>query len=287
MILAACLLGTLSVLVRNVSAQLHPFEIAFIRNAAQLMFMVPWVCIVGLSTLKTKRIGAHIRRSVFGVVAMLTWFWVLTQMPIAQATALSFSAPLFTTLGAALFLGERVGLRRWLAVSFGFGGVLMIIRPGFQDIGQAQVLAVVAAVLIAGAMLSNKSLTRSENPNVMVVWMGIIMSILSLPPAIMVWQWPNVNGWMWLGLIGLVATAAHLSINRAFAIGEASFIAPYGFVQIPFVALVGFISYGEIPDLWTWIGGGVIIGSGIYTAHREAKAKRQAQISTSAIAPPG
>jgi len=270
MVLAACLLATLSLLVRQVSGELHPFEIAFFRNIAQLLLMVPWLIVAGFAVMRTDRLWAHIRRSIFGILAMLSWFWVITKMPLAEATSISFSAPLFTTLGAALFLGEQVGPRRWLATFMGFVGVLVIIRPGFRDVGEIQLIAILCAVLIAGAMLSNKSLAKTENPNAMVVWMGFFMTLFSLPSAIPVWQWPSVETSAWLVVLGLVATAAHLALNRAFVRGDASFIAPFGFVQIPFIALMGYVFFAETPDTWTWVGAAIIVGSGIYTAHREA-----------------
>ncbi|MEG3616862.1 DMT family transporter [Magnetovibrio sp. PR-2] len=267
---AACLIGVLSLLVRKIAGELHPFEIAFFRNLGQLVLMVPWVLYAGISVLHTKRPWAHVRRSVFGIMAMLSWFWVITQMPLAEATAISFSAPLFTTFGAALFLGEKVGLRRWVATGVGFCGVLLIIRPGFQDVDTPHVVALVTAALIAGAMLSNKSLTRTEQPNAMVVWMGVFMSLFSLPPALGYWQWPSTNAWLWLGIAAVVATAAHLALNRSYKAADASFVAPFGYVQIPFVAVLGFWAYGEIPDVWSWTGAVVIGASGIYIARRES-----------------
>ena len=276
MVLAACLLGVLSLLVRNVAGELHPFEIVFFRNVAQFVLMMPWLVVVGLKALRTDRPWAHVRRSSFGILAMLSWFWVITKMPIAEATAISFSAPLFTTLGAGLFLGEHVGLRRWSATLVGFLGVLIIIRPGFRDVGEVQLIAIGCAVLIAAAMLSNKSLAKTENSNAMVMWMGLIMSILSVPTLVSVWQVPSLGAMAWLVVIGLVATCAHLSINRAYARGDASFIAPFGFVQIPFVAVLGYFFFTEVPEIWTWIGAFVIIGAGIYTAHRESLAKSSA-----------
>jgi drug/metabolite transporter (DMT)-like permease len=274
MLLAACLLATLSLLVRHVAGTLHPFEIAFFRNFFQLLLMVPWVFAVGVRAVHTRRIWAHVRRSAFGIVAMLMWFWVITQMPIGEATAISFSAPLFTTAGAALFLGERVGPRRWVATAAGFIGVLMIIRPGVTAVNLPEILALATAVFIAGAMLSNKSLARTESPNAMVLWMGVFMSIFSLPAALGVWAWPMGWTWTWLVGLGFVATAAHLAINRAFASADASFIAPFGFAQIPFVTVVGYFVFAELPDAWSLSGALVIMVSGVYTAYREAKVSR-------------
>jgi len=272
MSVAACFLGTLSLMVREISGELHPFEIAFFRNFGQLAFMLPWLVFMGAKVIKTQRTWAHVRRSVFGICAMLTWFTVVTMMPIAEATAISFSAPLFTTIGAAVFLREEVGYRRWLATVFGFMGVLLIVRPGFHVIGTPQLLALLAAVFIAGSMLSNKSLAKTETPNAMVVWMGVYMSLFSLPPALMVWTWPSTGHlWIWLVALGAVATLAHLALNRAFRAADASFVAPFGYLQIPVVAGLGFVAYSEAPDLWTWLGSAAIIASGIYTARREAK----------------
>lgn len=268
--LAACLIGVLSLLVRQIAAELHPFEIAFFRNLGQLVLMVPWVLYAGLSAMRTDRPWAHARRSAFGILAMLSWFWVITQMPLAEATAISFSAPLFTTLGAVLFLREKVGMRRWAATVIGFVGVLLIIRPGFQGVDTPRLVALVTAALIAAAMLANKSLTRTESPNAMVVWMGVFMSLFSLPPAIGYWQWPSGSAWAWLGVTAVVATAAHLALNRGYQAADASFIAPFGYVQIPFVAILGFWAYGEVPDIWAWSGAAVIVGSGIYIARRES-----------------
>ncbi|MCW8916409.1 MAG: DMT family transporter [Magnetovibrio sp.] len=284
MSLAACLIGVLSLLVRNVSSDLHPFEIAFFRNIGQLILMLPWVLVAGISVLKTQRTWAHVRRSSFGICAMLTWFWVVTKMPIAEATAISFSAPLFTVAGAALFLRENVGVRRWVATIIGFCGVLLIIRPGFQTIDMPRLLALMAAALIAGSMLSNKSLTRTETPNTMVVWMGVYMSLFSVGPAVMVWSWPSSGEiWFWLGFMGVVATVAHLALNRGFRAADASFIAPFGYVQIPFVAAAGFWTYGELPDVWTWIGSTIIVGSGIYIARREAQLAKAYRAANAAM----
>ena len=271
---AAFLLGALSLMVRHIAADLHPFEIAFFRNFGQFAFMIPWAVLAGIECVRTRRVWAHVRRSCFGIGAMLSWFWVVTQMPIAEATAISFSSPLFTTVGAALFLREKVGPRRWVAAGVGFMGVMMVIRPGLHAVETPQLVALLSAVFIAGSMLSNKSLARTESPNAMVLWMGVFMSLFSLPPALAVWTWPTGWLWAWLAALGAVATFAHLAINRAFAASDASFIAPFGFAQIPFVALMGYGVFGESPDGWTVAGSLVIMASGVYTAHREAKVSR-------------
>ena len=270
MIIAAVMLGNISVLVRFVSADMHPFQIAFFRNLGQFMMMAPWVLIVGIHVMKTERFGAHLRRSLFGLAAMLTWFTALSMLPVAKATALSFTAPLFATLGAAVILREVVRVRRWTATIIGFIGAVIILRPGLHVMSGAEWTAI-AAALIAGAMLSNKSLARTENPTAMVMWMGLIMTILSLPPALMVWQWPaDLAIWGWLAVLGVVATAAHLALNRAFRVADASYVMPFGFVQLPAVAAMAYVFFGETSDALTWVGAAVIFSAGAYIARRES-----------------
>jgi len=270
MIIASTMLGTINVLVRHISADLHPFEIAFFRNFGQFVFMLPWLFISGIAVMKTKRIGAHIRRSLFGMAAMLTWFSALSLLPVAKVTALGFTAPLFATVGASLILRENVRVRRWSATLIGFIGALIILRPGINTIGTSELVALSGAALIAFALLSNKSLARTEQPNAMVLWMGFFMSIFSLPPAIYVWQWPAGETWLWLAMLGAVATIAHLAINRAFIASDASYVMPFGFVQLPAVAIMAFFMFGEVSDALTWVGAAIIFASGIYIARREA-----------------
>lgn len=269
---ASVLLGVLSITVRHLSKDLHPFEIAFFRNLGQFALMLPWLLFSGIAVMKTKRIGAHVRRSLFGIVAMLSWFTVLALLPVAKATALGFSAPLFATVGAAIFLGETVRARRWSATALGFVGTLIIVRPGLEKFDGAELLALASAALIATALLSNKSLARTENPNAMVLWMGFFMTLFSIGPAIYVWQWPQGETWAWLGLTGVIATAVHQALNRAFKTSDASYVMPFGFVQLPAVALMGYFAFGEVADFYTWIGAAVIFASGVYIVHREARA---------------
>lgn len=277
MVIASTMLGTLNVLVRHISGDLHPFEIVMFRNFGQFAFMLPWLAFSGLAVMKTKRIGAHIRRSLFGIAAMLTWFFALSLLPVAKVTALGFTAPLFGTIGAALILREKVRARRWSATIIGFIGALIILRPGINSIGSSELVALGGAALIAFALLSNKSLARTEQPNAMVLWMGFFMTIFSLPPAIYVWRWPVGETWAWLVMLGAVATIAHLAINRAFIAADASYVMPFGFVQLPAVAILGFLMFGEAPDMLTWVGGAIIFASGVYIARREAAVSKSGE----------
>ncbi len=262
-------------LIRLASASLDPLQIVFFRNFFALLFMLPWLLRVGPGALSTPRLPLHFARAAVGFVAMACWFTSVALLPLAQAVSLNFTVPLFATAGAALVLGEVVRARRWTATVVGFLGVLVIVRPGLAEVSPATALPVVAALFMAGAALIVKTLSRSENPSTMVFYMNFFLTPMSLAPALFVWVWPD---WITLGtvvLIGLLAMLSHQLLTRAFARADASAVIPFQYARLPFVALIGFLFFGETPDLWTFLGAGIIAAAAVYIAHREAVAARQ------------
>jgi len=263
--------AVLMAMVRHVSAEIHPFETAFFRNFFGLVVMLPWFARVGPGGLRTRRLGAHGFRALSGVIAMCALFMAISLMPLAEVTALTFTSPLFATAGAALVLGETVQARRWTATLIGFAGTLIILRPGAETLTPAALLVLLAAAFIATSMLSIKSLSATESPNVIVVYMGLLMTPMSLVPALFVWTWPTLEAWAWLAAIGAVATLGQLAVARAFAAADASAVMPFDFFRLMFTAALGFTLFGEGLDVWTWVGAGVILASSVYIARREAR----------------
>ena len=265
---------------------MHPFQIAFLRNVCALSFMLPWLMRHGREGLRTQRLKIHLWRSGIGLIAMLTWFSAITYLPMAEAVALNFTAPLFATAGAALILGEVVRARRWTATAVGFLGMLIILRPGFTEFTPLMTLPIIAACFMAGSMLLVKSLSGTERPAAVVLYMNLLLTPLSLVPALFVWQWPTPTQWG-LGLfVGFCAAVAHNALTRAFSLADASAITPFDYARLPFVALVGYILFGEVSDIWTWVGAAVIAGAAIYIAHREARVARERptlQVSAEAV----
>ena len=259
------------VIVRHVSAEQHPFEIAFFRNMFGLAFMLPWIMRTGWKGLRTKRFRLHLFRALIGLSAMLCFFTAISLIPVAEVTALTFTAPLFATVGAVLVFGEKVRLRRWTATAIGFVGALVILRPGSAMLTPAALTALASAAFMAVAILSVKALSRTENPNAIVLYMGLLLTPLSLVGALFVWTTPAPETWPWLVVMGLTATLGQLLMTRAFATAEASAVLPFDFARLIFVAIFGFLLFGERPDLWTWIGAAVIIAATVYIAHREAR----------------
>ncbi|MGB8275666.1 MAG: DMT family transporter, partial [Alphaproteobacteria bacterium] len=275
MVFAAALMAILATLIRNLSFTLHPFEIAFFRSFLGLVFIAPWLLRSGLPAVRTERFGLFTVRAVVGALAMLTWFQALALLPLADAVALSFTSPLFATAGAALFLGETVRARRWTATAIGFLGAMVILRPGSGTLTLAATLVLVSAATMAAAGLMVKELSRTEPPTAIVLYMVLLMSPLTLVPALFVWSWPTASQMLWLVFLAAVATMGNFAMTRALVVADISVVASFDFVRLPFAALLGFLVFGEVPDHWTWLGAAVIASSTVYIVHREAVLERR------------
>lgn len=275
MTLAAFLFSLMSTLVRVASADLPPLEIAFFRNLFALASMLPWMLSSGFPGFDTRHISLHLTRAVIGVLAMGLWFTSLALVPLADAVALSFTLPLFIVAGAATILGEKVGLRRWSATAIGFLGMLVILRPGFAVVSPVMALPVATAAFWATSALILKHMSATVRAGTSVLYMNLLMTPLSLVPAVFVWRWPHWENFIVLAAIGFLATLAHLALARALAAADASAIAPFDYARLPFIALLAFVLFGEVAEIWTWIGAAIIAGSAIYVARRESVLAKQ------------
>ncbi len=259
-------------IIRHVSADIHPFEIAFFRALFGLILMAPWFLRLGVASVRSRRVGMHVCRALFMLGAAMAWFTAISLMPIAEVTALTFTTPLFASLGAALFLAEKVGLRRAVAIGVGFAGAMIILRPGVEALTMPAMAALASAVFGAVGMLIVKSLSRTESPATIVIYVGLLLTPLSLVPALFVWTTPSLEALAWLAALGLVANLGHMSFARAMASADATAILPFDFLKLFFSATMGYLLFAEVPDVWTWIGATVIFGAVLYTARRESKA---------------
>jgi S-adenosylmethionine uptake transporter len=267
----------MNVLIRLAARGLHPFEVAFFRCLFGLVFMLPWILRSAPMLLHTPNIGFYTLRGAVALVSMVTWFYGITLVPLATATAVNFTSPLFSTLGAALILHEDVRTRRWAAVVIGFVGVLIIMRPGADTIDANLLIILLSAATASMNNITVKFLARTERPNTIVAFLVIYLTPLSLIPALFVWEWPDLGTFGWLVGLGCIGTIAHISVARAYALADASACAPFEFVRLPYAALTGYVLFGEVTDAWTWFGAGVIAASSIYVAHREARLARLAR----------
>jgi drug/metabolite transporter (DMT)-like permease len=205
---------------------------------------------------------------------MLLWFTALAMMPLAEATALSFTSPLFATIFAVILLHEVVRARRWTATVIGFIGAMIILRPGMSSLDLAHWLVLGSSALAGINAILIKQLTRTENANAIVTYMTLYIIPMSLVPALFVWTMPPPQTWLLIALLGFVATLGHQAMTRAFAATDTSVVMSFDYARLPFVAIIAWFAFGELPDLWTWVGAAVIVAASTYIAHREATVAR-------------
>lgn len=264
----------MAISIRMASAQLHPFQIAFFRNLFGLLFILPLVWHAGLSLLRTDKLRLYVLRCLTGLAAMLTGFWALVHLPLAQAVALSYTTPLFVTILAVVVLGEVVRARRWTAVVIGFIGVLVILRPGVDGLQFGALVAIASSALAASSAISIKFLSRTEPADAIVIWMVLIMTPMSLLPALPVWRAPDPSAWLWVVVTGGLGTLGHLCMTRAYQTADVSALQPLNFLQLPIVAFIAWLLFAERVDSWTVAGAGIIFASTAYIARREARLHR-------------
>ncbi len=280
--------GLMAVTIRLATAHVPTQEVAFFRNAFGLLALLPMLMRPGRSPLRTQQLPRYFLRSAIGLGSMLCGFWAVGHLPLSQAVSLSYSTPLFVTIAAVLWLGEKVRIRRWAAVIVGFIGVLVIVRPGHHGFEPGTLIAVLAAVLSALVAIQIKQLTRVDGADTVVFYTYVFWVPLSLVPALFVWTWPTGIAWLWLVATGIFGTAGQLLWTRALRLGEVSALTPISFMQLPLVAACGWLLFGETLDRWTVIGAAIILGSNAYIAHREAVlARRAASKAATAGATPG
>ena len=265
----ACFAG-MSAAIRHVSAEISVFQIAFIRNGIGTLILLPFMLRIGFGSFDLGRFRLFAVRAGIGVFAMWAWYSALQMTPLAEAITLNFTVSLWMIPVAILMLGERVGPRRWIATAVGFAGVLIVLQPGAETVSVGGLLAIFAALLFAVSMALVRLLARSESPLAIVFYMNLIMTPLSLGPALWWWEMPTLEQLGWLLGIGCILTIAHFSMARALSIMEATAIVPLDFTRLPFAVLIGWFAFAEFPDIWTWVGAVFIVTSAVYIARREA-----------------
>ena len=261
-------------LIRHVGSEINPFEVVFFRNLFGLLVFVPWFLRRRVALHRPRRINLYLARAFVGIFTMTSWFYAVTLIPLAEATALSFTSPLFATVAAVVMLHEIVRFRRWSATLVGFFGAMVILRPSAGMVDLPAVLVLVSAASLSVSIVLIKLLSRTESAEATVTYHTVLLLPVSLIPALFVWQWPTAEQLLWLLALGAFAQLGTFLIARALALADASAIMPYDFIRLPFTALVGFVAFAEVPDMWTWVGAAIIFASSFYIARREAQLRR-------------
>jgi len=276
MIVSTICFVSMQSLIRQIGGELPPVEVAFFRNLFGFCAIAPIFFRQGFKPLKTSRLRLHALRGALQGVSMMAFFTGATMVPFAEATSISFSAPLFATILAVIILREKIRIRRISALLFGFVGVLVVLRPGFVEVGIGQGLLLSSSLIWGAAIIVIKRLSISESAATQTAYMGLFMTPITFLPALYVWETPTIDQLGWMALIGIFGTIGHLCFAGAFRRAESSALLPLDFLRLLWASLLGYFLFVEIPDFWVWIGGGLIFTSATYIAFREAQlAKRK------------
>jgi drug/metabolite transporter (DMT)-like permease len=259
-------------LVKWVAPRVPVMQIVFFRS---IFAFVPITLLVlrdgGLASLRTRRLGGHAKRSLCGVVSLAGFIYAFGHMPLADAVGIGFSAPLFITALSVPLLGERVGIRRWSAVLVGFVGVLVMVRPGSGVFDPAAAVALGATMLYALAMIFIRSLGRSESTGAIAFYYTLVC--IAIGAAFLPFQWvtPQPADAALLVAIGLIGGCGQLLITSSYRNAPAAVIAPFDYVSMLYVSVIGYVVWGDVPDGPLLIGAVIVVASGLYILRRETR----------------
>lgn len=280
-IMAMVVFSVMGAMVKGMGDTYPIGQIVFFRSFFALIPVFIWIKLSGdtFSVLKTTRPQAHAVRSTIGGSAMFLSFWSLTLLPLADATAFGYVAPLFTTALAALYLREAVGVYRWTAVLFGFSGVLFIVQPqggvgtemiaGIVPLGV--VVALSAAFLVGTSAVIIRHLTSIEHATAIVFYFSAACSVFGAVSMLFVAVWPSWTDLMILSLIGLLGGAGQILITNGIRLAPASLLAPFDYTTMIWALLIGYFVFSEVPKPMVLMGAAIIIGSGLFILWRERK----------------
>ncbi|WP_298016719.1 DMT family transporter [uncultured Parasphingopyxis sp.] len=256
---------------------LHPVEMLGWRFIFALPLTMLFVATRpgGLGLFRTGHKLAHVWRGVLGMVTMGFAYWSLMLLPLAEATALSFAAPLFATILAALLLADRVGWHRWSAIVLGFAGVLFVMQPQHSALpAKGLAVAVVAAFLVACVNITIRQISRYDPPETTVLWFTTI-SALCLGCVMPFVAEPHTAGeWLLIVCIALFGGTAQMLLTASLSVAPVPVVAPFDYTQLVWAVTLGWIMFGDLPPATTWTGAAIIVASGLYVLIRERRSSR-------------
>jgi drug/metabolite transporter (DMT)-like permease len=261
-------------LVKHMGSRVPPAEAAFLRYLLGLVFLLPMLKDLREANLTPRQWKLFGMRGMFHAGAVILWFYAMTRIPIAEVTAMNYLSPVYVTIGAAIFLGEKLAMRRIVAILIALFGAAIILRPGFREVSSGHLAMLVTAIVFAGSYLTAKIMAGEVKPTVVVAMLSIFVPIGLAPFAIAVWVTPSLNDLMLLFCVASFATAGHYTMTLAFAAAPVTVTQPITFLQLVWAVLLGAIVFGEPVDIWVVFGGVVILASVTFITWREAVMKR-------------
>ena len=254
------------------SNDISAFEILFFRSLIGVLVVLPFVLRARAIALRTSKMKIHGARALVQFGAQVAWIYAIAHLTLADLTAIEFSIPLFTALFAVQFLGEKMVAHKWVATILGFVGVLIILQPEGSAFSFAGFVMLAGSVCYAGSGAFVKYLTRTEQPTSIIFYMNLLQLPLGLIPALLIgWVMPVWADVPWILAWGLAGLWAHYAMARALRLADITIIFPLDFLRLPFMALIGFLIYGEVLDPWTAVGAIIIFGSNWYSIREETR----------------
>ncbi|MEP5730729.1 MAG: DMT family transporter [Sulfitobacter sp.] len=275
MLVTGLLFILVTALVKYMGPRLPAAEAAFLRYALGLVFLLPTLGALKAAHLTRRQVTLFGARGFCHAFGVILWFFAMTRIPIAEVTAMNYLAPIYVTIGAALFLGERLALRRIVAVVMGLLGAAIILRPGFREVSIGHLAMLFAAVVFAGSYLLAKVLADEAKPGIVVAMLSVFVTLGLAPFALPVWIAPTGQEIAILFAVAIFATSGHYTMTLAFAAAPVTVTQPVTFLQLVWATALGALAFSEPVDIWVIIGGFVILSSVTFITWREAMLKRQ------------
>ena len=264
--------------VKELASEMPPLFVAWGRWVAGIAMVAPYLLSrVGFAGMSTQDMKLHWFRGLFHTTGYGLWYEAVVWLPLATMAALSFTGPIFVTVGAVIFLRETVHWRRWAGVAVGFAGMLVIVRPGFAELNPGILLMLAAVPLIAGSNLVAKVVSGRDKPAVVVLWQSVVGAICFTPLGLWYWQTPTLPQ---LGLFvaaGFFGTMGYFFITWAYRLLDISALQSITFLAIVWAALMDVAVWGKTADIWTFVGAAIIVASTTYIAHRESRPRAVAK----------
>ncbi|UWR00965.1 DMT family transporter [Rhodobacteraceae bacterium S2214] len=261
-------------LVKHVGSDVPAAQGAFLRYVLGLVFLIPMIRPILAARLTGRQLKLFAMRGVAHTLAVILWFFAMARIPIAEVTAMNYLSPIYVTIGAALFLKEKLPPRRLAAVIVALIGAMIILRPGIKAVEEGHIAMIGTALLFAVGYLVAKQLSGEVSPAVVVGMLSVTVTIGLAPFAIAVWVTPTLAQLGWLFLVACFATAGHYTMTLAFAAAPLTVTQPVTFLQLIWAVLLGFLVFDEAVDGWVVVGGLVIMASVSFITWREAVARR-------------
>ena len=268
-ILSMALFAAVHSSVRALSDTMSAFQIVFWRMSISVLLMTPWYAWKGFHLLRTKRLGMHVQRALVNFGGTILWFHAIAIVPLGKAVAIHFTLPLFVLVLAAVALGEKTGPRRIAATAVGFGGMLVVLRPGSAEIGLPEAMILGSALLYAATVVYLKAMVATEAPLALTFYTNCLICAFCVPPALIFWVTPTWNDLLPILALGFLGTFAPFLYTTALRTTDASVLAPLDFLRLPFTAALAFALFGEVPEIWVWAGAAIIVLSTWYITVRE------------------